>query len=47
MFLGKYGHLLATWEGNKVKGLDDLETAGPGKDRWQRGLWPLGRAMKT
>ena len=46
-FLGKYGHLLVTWEGNDVKGLGDLKTAGPGEGRWQRGSWPLGEAMKT
>lgn len=46
-FLGKYGHLLVTWEGNKVKGLGDLKTAGPGEGRWQRSSGPLGRVMKT
>ena len=46
MFLGKYGHLLATREGKNVKGLGDLKTAGPGEDRWQRGLCPWGGQRK-
>ena len=46
VFLGKYGHLLATWEGNNVKGLGGLKTAGPGEDRWQRGLCPWGGQWK-
>lgn len=45
--LGKYSHLLVTWEGNNIKGLGDLKPAGPGEGRWQRGFEPLGRAMKT
>lgn len=45
--VGKYSHLLVTWEGNNVKGLGDLKTAEPGEGRWQRSSQTLGEGNEN